>query len=81
MTTIWYLFAAAAVWWVGMILTAATFGGLPFVILAALFAGLKLAGIIAWSWWWAMLPLWGGIGGAVAKMWIVTRDPLWRHRS
>lgn len=26
--------------------------------LLLLFIGLKLAGIIAWSWWWVMSPLW-----------------------
>jgi hypothetical protein len=80
MATIVYLLAAVAVWWIGMALTAATFGGLPFVILAVVFAGLKLAGIIDWPWWWVLLPLWGGIGGVFVKMWMVTRDPLWRHR-
>jgi len=49
MTTVWYLLAATAVAWVGMILTAASLGGLLFVMLAALFVGLKLTGIIAWS--------------------------------
>lgn len=24
-----------------------------------LFLGLKLSGIIAWSWWWITIPLWG----------------------
>lgn len=28
--------------------------------LALLFIGLKLGGIIAWSWWWVLAPLWGG---------------------
>ena len=31
-------------------------------MLALLFIGLKLAGVIDWSWWWVLLPLWGGIG-------------------
>lgn len=31
-----------------------TFGGL----LAVLFIGLKLGGVIAWSWWWVLSPLW-----------------------
>lgn len=29
-------------------------------LLALLFIGLKLVGIIAWSWWWVLSPLWGG---------------------
>lgn len=31
-----------------------TFWGL----LALLFIGLKLGGVIAWSWWWVLAPLW-----------------------
>jgi len=30
------------------------FGG----ALAILFIGLKLAGVIAWSWWWILSPIW-----------------------
>mgnify|MGYP007028932386 FL=1 len=30
------------------------FGGL----LAAIFITLKLTGVIAWSWWWVLAPLW-----------------------
>ena len=30
------------------------FGGL----LAILFIGLKLGGIINWSWWWVLSPIW-----------------------
>ena len=29
-------------------------------LLAVLFIGLKLTGLIAWSWWWVYAPLWGG---------------------
>lgn len=32
-----------------------TFMGAP----AVLFIGLKLAGVIDWSWWAVLLPLWG----------------------
>ena len=36
-------------------------GGIGFVgALALLFIGLKLAGVIQWSWWLVLLPLWGG---------------------
>jgi hypothetical protein len=45
------------------------FGGL----LTILFVALKLTGVIAWSWWWVLSPLWIGllvaallIGGAFA---------------
>jgi len=75
MTTILYVLAIVAVFWVGM-LSAVFIGGLLFLILAAVFAGLKVAGIIGWSWWWVTLPIWG----AIAKMWMVSRDPLWRHK-
>lgn len=30
-------------------------------LLGVLFVGLKLAGIITWSWWYVTLPFWGGI--------------------
>ncbi len=30
-------------------------------LLAILFIGLKLGGVITWSWWWVTAPLWGGI--------------------
>jgi hypothetical protein len=79
MTTIFLVLAIVAVFWIGS-LSAVFMGGLLFMILAALFAGLKLTGIVAWSWWWVTLPIWGGVGGAIAKMWIVTRDPLWRYK-
>lgn len=29
--------------------------------LTLLFIALKLTGVIAWSWWWVTLPLWGGL--------------------
>ena len=80
MATVWYVLAAGAMGCAGMFLTATGLGGLPFVILAVLFAGLKVVGNIEWSWWWALLPLWGAIGGAIAKMWMITRDPMWRQR-
>lgn len=28
-------------------------------LLALLFIGLKLAGVIDWSWWYILMPLWG----------------------
>lgn len=79
MATVYYLLATAAVFWLGM-LSAVFVGGLLFLLAAALIAGLKLTDVIDWSWWWAGLPIWGAIGGAVAKMWIATRDPMWRLR-
>lgn len=35
-------------------------GGVAFIeLLALLFIGLKLGGVIDWSWWWVTAPLWG----------------------
>lgn len=28
-------------------------------MLGLLFIGLKLAGVIDWSWWWVLAPFWG----------------------
>lgn len=36
--------------------------GISFLgMLGILFIGLKLTGYIDWSWWWVLLPLYGGI--------------------
>lgn len=35
------------------------------VLLTVLFVGLKLVGIIAWSWWLVLLPLYGLVLGVV----------------
>jgi hypothetical protein len=43
-------------------------------LLGLLFIGLKLAGVIAWSWWWVLAPIWApaviigmfGLGVAIA---------------
>lgn len=34
------------------------------MLLGILFVGLKLAGIINWSWWWVTLPFWGELAAA-----------------
>lgn len=35
-------------------------GGIGFFgALGLLFIGLKLGGVIAWSWWWVLAPFWG----------------------
>ena len=37
-------------------------GGISFLgLLAIVFIVLKLTGFIAWSWWWVLAPLWGGL--------------------
>ena len=34
-------------------------GGIGFCgMLAILFIGLKLGGLVTWSWWWVLAPLW-----------------------
>ena len=38
---------------------ASSSGGIGFVgLLTILFIGLKLGGVINWSWWWVLAPLW-----------------------
>ena len=38
-------------------------GGIGLVdVLLVVFIILKLAGVIDWSWWWVLSPLWFGIG-------------------
>ena len=35
-------------------------GGVGFLgLLSIAFIVLKLTGVISWSWWWVLLPLWG----------------------
>ena len=37
-------------------------GGIGFNgLLGLLFIGLKLGGVIDWSWWWVTVPLWGPV--------------------
>ena len=38
-----------------------SWGGLGMFLLFLLFLGLKLGGVIAWSWWWVTAPLWGPV--------------------
>lgn len=34
-------------------------GGIGFTgLLTILFIGLKLGGVISWSWWWVLSPIW-----------------------
>lgn len=66
-----YAIAAAVLFWLGMMF--AFFGGLIFIIAAAVLAVLKVAGLFIWSWWWVTLPLWAALGGAVLKMRMAVR--------
>lgn len=37
-------------------------GGISFLgLLTIVFITLKLTNVIAWSWWWVLLPLWGPV--------------------
>jgi hypothetical protein len=41
-------------------------GGIGFLgLLTVVFITLKLTGYIAWSWWWVLAPLWGGLALAL----------------
>jgi len=40
-------------------------------ILSILFIGLKLGGVITWSWWWVLAPLWGGMALLLAIIAVV----------
>lgn len=42
-----------------------------FSLLGLLFIGLKLGGIIDWSWWWVLAPIWGPAAIAVIIIFIV----------
>lgn len=47
----------------------ASSGGIGFFgALALLFIGLKLTGVIDWSWWWVTAPLWGPVALALVLM-------------
>lgn len=37
-------------------------------LLAIVFITLKLVGVINWSWWWILSPLWGGLALVIAVM-------------
>ncbi len=47
-------------------------------LLTVLFVGLKLAGIITWSWLWVLSPLWIGllVGlGFISIVFVMSADP------
>jgi len=51
-------------------------------LLLVLFVALKLTGVIAWSWWWVLAPLW--IPVAISFLVIVIAVPisfLWARRG
>ena len=47
-------------------------GGASFTeLLTLVFIVLKLTGVISWSWWWVLSPIWIGLGLAIAILLIV----------
>lgn len=52
-------------------------GGIGFSgLLTIVFITLKLTGVIDWSWWWVLSPIWIGIAGALvlAAGWFTRGD-------
>ena len=44
-------------------------GGISLLgLLGVVFVTLKLTGYINWSWWWVLLPFWGGIGLVLVRI-------------
>tara|TARA_R110000824_G_scaffold8361_5_gene37856 strand:+ start:7978 stop:8217 length:240 start_codon:yes stop_codon:yes gene_type:complete len=41
-----------------------------FGLLGVLFVGLKLGGVIDWSWWWVTMPFYGPIVGVLTAIFI-----------
>lgn len=42
-----------------------------FGLLGVLFVGLKLTGVIDWSWWWVTAPFWGGFAFVLACLLLI----------
>ena len=52
--------------------TTSSTGGIGILgLLGVLFVGLKLGGLITWSWWWVTAPFWGGFALIAAILLIV----------
>lgn len=51
--------------------SAASSGGIGFGgLLTVLFIALKLTGVIDWSWWWVLSPIWISFGIVIA-LWVI----------
>ena len=61
-----YVVAATVLFSFGMIF--AFLGGLIYAIAALVFAMLKFADVLIWSWQWTLLPLWAAAGVAAGKI-------------
>lgn len=47
-------------------------GGIGFAgLLTVLFIALKLCGVISWSWWWVLSPIWISFGLAFVILFII----------
>lgn len=51
-------------------------GFLP--LLSLLFIGLKLSGLIAWSWWWVLAPLWGPVALVILMFAFALLVAIWK---
>ena len=49
-------------------------------LLTLLFIGLKLSNIIAWSWWWVTIPLWG-VGALLITIFALATLAVWASRG
>ena len=53
-------------------------GGIGFAgLLTVAFVVLKLTGVIAWSWWWVLSPLWISFGLFLATLTVLAVGAIW----
>jgi len=53
-------------------------GGIGFPgLLTILFIGLKLGGVISWSWWWVLSPLWISALLTISILFLIVRIGVW----
>jgi len=58
---------------------AASNGGISFAgLLTIVFVVLKLCGVIAWSWWWVLAPVWITVAIYIITL-VVVMVVAWRH--
>lgn len=54
-------------------------GGVGFLgLLAIVFITLKLCGVIAWSWWWVLAPVWVPVALLVAIGAVALATVMWK---
>lgn len=55
--------------------SSSSLGGGPgfFGLLAIVFITLKLLGVITWSWWWVLAPIWGPLAvlASIGLVWFI----------